>query len=219
MAREYSRISTGTNPPYVLDLDVATTLMEVARSLVMAPTMPWLGLGAPRTLSPCKTVTTRWSVYSTKCLVAFIPGDSFYHSMKPGIPYSNLRQGEPYYTGYQRFGTGQLPGPAMSFSPHLPEADLDQDASPSSEWRLHNCWVSHAEEDGINLTYGNDAYGGGSISGYGSNHAMAGSSGTSAPQPLQIGGYSMVSVFHQMSSDNHPLILSFHEAKYSLQQP
>ncbi|KAF8503264.1 hypothetical protein F5888DRAFT_1660221 [Russula emetica] len=45
--------------------------------------------------------------------------------------------------------------------------------------------------------YGNDAYGGGSISqaGYGFNHAMAasGSWGTPAPQPLQNSDYSMPS--------------------------
>jgi hypothetical protein len=108
----------------------------------------------------------------------------------------------------------------MNFSPHPPEADPNQDAS--SEWRFStsSCWVSHVpEDDEIHLTHGNDAYGGGSISGYGSNHAMVvGTLGTPAPQPLQNGDYSMVSVFHQMSSDNHPLTLQFHEAKYSIQQ-
>jgi hypothetical protein len=52
---------------------------------------------------------------------------------------------------------------------------------------------------------------------------MAGGSWeTPAPQPLQNGDSSMVSVFHQMSrplSENHPLILPFHEAQYSIQQP
>jgi len=135
--------------------------------------------------------------------------------MKPSIPYSNLRQGEPY--GYH-FGTEQLPGPTMSLSPHLPEAVPDQDAS--SKWRFNTCRVSHAEEDEILLTYGNNTYGGGSISGYGPNHAMAGGSWeTPAPQPLQNGDSSMVSVFHQMSSDNHPLILPFYEANHFIQQP
>jgi hypothetical protein len=62
MAQKYSRTSTTEiNPSYVLDLDMATTLMEEARSLVMAPTMPWLGgLGGLRPLNPCKIVTTRW---------------------------------------------------------------------------------------------------------------------------------------------------------------
>jgi hypothetical protein len=69
--------------------------------------------------------------------------------MKPSIPYSNFRQGEPYYAGYH-FGTEQVPGPTMSFSPHLPEAAPNQDAS--SEWRFRTCWVSHAGEDEIHLT-------------------------------------------------------------------
>jgi hypothetical protein len=39
---------------------------------------------------------------------------------------------------------------------------------------------------------------------------MAGSWGTPAPKPLQNSDYySMVSVFHQMSSDNYPLTLPF----------
>jgi hypothetical protein len=150
--------------------------------------MPRLGLGGLRPLDPCRTVTTRWSVYSAKCLATFT--HSLYHSMKPNIPHSNLRQGEPYYAGYH-FGAEQVPGPTMSFSPHLPEADPNQDAFHSS------CWASQAEDDEVHQTYGNDGYGR-SISGYGSNHAMAG--GTCeipAPQPLQKGDYSMVSVFHQ----------------------
>ena len=135
--------------------------------------------------------------------------------MKPSIPYSNHGQGEPYYAGYHFPSTEQLPGfsTRMSFSPQLPEAD------PSSEWRFHTCWVNHAEEDETHLAYSNDAYGGGSASGYGPNHAMAGSWGTPAPQPLQNSGYPMVSVFYQMSSNNHSLILPFHEAEYSIQQP
>jgi len=69
--------------------------------------------------------------------------------MKPTISYSN--PGEPYYPGYH-FGAEQVPGhgPTMSFSPHLPEADPNQDAS--SEWRFRTCWVSHAEDDEIHLT-------------------------------------------------------------------
>src|SRR6266566_6455056 len=216
MAQQYRRTSTEINPPYVLDPDMATTLMEEARSLVMAPTMPWLGLGGLRPINPCKMVT-RWSVYSTKCLATTI--HSFYHSMKPTIPYSNL--GEPYYAGYHS-GAEQVSGhgPTLSFSPHLrvPEAVPDQDAS--SEWRLSTCRVSHAEEDEILLTYGNNSCGGGSTSGYGPNHTMAGGSWeTPAPQPLQNGDSSMVSVFHQMSSDNHPLILPFYEANHFIQQP
>jgi hypothetical protein len=139
--------------------------------------------------------------------------------MKPSSPYSNLRQGEPDYAGYH-FGAEPVPGPTISFSPslHLPDADPNQDAS--SEWRFDTCRVSHAEDDEIHLTYGNDGYGGGSISGNGSNNAMAGGTWeTPAPRPLQNGDHSMVSVFHQMSSDNHPLILPFHEAKCSLRQP
>jgi len=66
--------------------------------------------------------------------------------------------------------------------------------------------------------YGNEAYGEVSISGYGSNHGIPGSWGTPAPQPLQNSDYSAVSIFHEMSSDNHPLILPFHEAKHSIQQ-
>jgi hypothetical protein len=139
-----------------------------------------------------------------------------HHSMKPSNPYSNLREGEPYYAGYHS-GTEQVPGPTMSFSPRFPEADPNQDVS---EWRFDTCWVSHAEKDDeIHLNYGNDDYGGGSVSVYGSNHAMAGGPwGTPDPQPLQNSDYSMVSLFHQISSDNHPLILLFHEAKYSIQQ-
>ncbi len=83
--------------------------------------------------------------------------------MKPTIPYSNL--GEPYYAGYHS-GAEQVSGhgPTLSFSPHLrvPEAVPDQDAS--SEWRLSTCRVSHAEEDEILLTYGNNSCGGGSTS-------------------------------------------------------
>jgi hypothetical protein len=151
MAQKYSRTSIEISPPcYVLDLDMETTLMEdsEARSLVqvMAHTMPcqWLGLGELRPLNPCKIVTTGWSVYSTKRLATII--HSSYHSIKPSIPYTNLRQGEPYYTGYP-FGTEQAPGPTMSFSPRLPEAVPNQDA-----WRFHTCWVSRAEGDEIHLT-------------------------------------------------------------------
>jgi hypothetical protein len=216
MAQKYSRISVEINPPYVLDLDfMATTLMEEARSLVMAPTMPWLArLGGLRPLNPRKIVTTRWSVFSTKRLATII--HSPHHSMKPSNPYSNLREGEPYYAG-NHSGTEQVPGPTMSFSPRLSEADPNQDVS---EWRFDTCWVSHAEKDDeIHLNYGNDDYGGGSVSVHGSNHAIAGGPwGTPDPQPLQNSDYSMVSIFHQISSDNHPLILLFHEAKYSIQQ-
>jgi hypothetical protein len=109
----------------------------------------------------------------------------------------------------------------MNLSPHLPEADLNQDASSSSEcrFRTSSYWASHAEDDEPHLTFGNDGDGGGSISGYDPNYATAGGTWeTPAPQPPQNGDCSMVSVFHQMSSDNHPLILQFHEAKYSIQQ-
>ena len=149
MTQKYSRISTEINPPYALDLDMVTMHMEEARPPVIALTLPCLELGGLLPLNPCKIVTTRRSVYSypTKCLATTI--DSFYHSMKPSIPYSNIRQGEPYYAGY-RSGTEQVPLPAMSFSPRLPEAGPNQDAS--SEWRFHNGWVSHAEEDEIHLT-------------------------------------------------------------------
>jgi hypothetical protein len=154
MAQKYSRTlaSTEINPPYVLDLDMATTLIEEARPLrlVMASTMPWLpvGLWGLRPLNPYKIATTRWSVYSTKCLATII--HSFYHSMKPStIPNSNLRQAGPYYAGYH-FGTEQVPGSTMSFSPHLPEADANRDGS--SGWRFRTCWVSHSGEDEIHLT-------------------------------------------------------------------
>ena len=132
--------------------------------------------------------------------------------MKPNIPYSNLRQGEPYYAGYH-FGTEQVPRPTMSFSQHLAEADPNQDGFRSS------CGVSQVGDGKVHLTYGNDGHGR-SISGYGSNHAMAGgTSGTTAPQHLQDGDYSKVSVFRQMSSDIHLLILPFHEVNHFIQQP
>src|SRR6266567_3231284 len=111
---------------------MATTLMEEARSLVMAPITPWLGvLGRLRPLNLCKMVAPRWSVYSTKCLATTI--HSFYHSMKPTIPYSN--PGEPSYAGYH-FGAEQVPGPTTSFSPHLPEADWHPNQDTPSEWRF-----------------------------------------------------------------------------------
>ena len=159
-----------------------------------------------------------YSMVSTKFFIFSDNHPLILHSMKPSIPYSNIRQGNPYYESH--FGTEQVPGPTMSLSapPYLPEADPNQDVF--SEWRFHPCRVSHAEEDEIHLTYGNDAYGGGSISGYGSDPAMAeGSWGTLAPQPLQNGDFSMVSTSHQMSNDNHRFILLFHEVKYSIQQP
>jgi hypothetical protein len=187
--------------------------MEKAQSLVMAPAMPRLGPGELRLLNPCKIVTTPWSVHSTKCLATNVC--SFYHPMKPNMPYRNFGQREPYYTGHP-FSTEQV---SSRFSPHLPWVDPDQDGA--SEWRFHTqaCSVNRAGEDETRLTYGDDAYGGSSISGHGPNHAMTRFWGTPAPQPLQNSDYSMVSVFHQMSSDSH-LILPFHEAKYSiLQQP
>ena len=121
--------------------------------------------------------------------------------MKPGtIPQSNIS--EPYYAGHH-FRT--------SFSPRLPEADPNQNVA--SEWRIHPCCVYHAEEDSIHPSYGNEAYGGGSVSGYGPSHAIAGpgSWGTPAvPQNLQNSiyslDYSVVSLFRQMSSDTYPLI-------------
>ena len=111
--------------------------------------------------------------------------------MKPSMPFSNF--GEPYYPGYN-FSTEQVPGP---FTPRLPVADPDQDTA--SERRFHTCSVGRAKEDEAHLTYGNDAYGGGSISGHGSNDAMAqaGFWRTPAPQPPQNSDYSMVSAFHQ----------------------
>src|SRR6267154_2768234 len=125
---------------------MATTLMEEAPSLVMAQTLPWLrGLGGLWPLNPCKMVTFRWSVHPTKCLTTII--DSFYYSMKSSIPYNN--PDEPYHAAYHS-GNEQFPGPMTSISPHLPEADLNQDAS--SEWRFRTCWVSHAGEDEIHLT-------------------------------------------------------------------
>jgi hypothetical protein len=126
----------------------AAGLKEEAGSLVVA-TMPWLGpsLGVLWPLNPYKIVTTLWSVYSTKCIATIT--DSFYHSMKPSVPYSNNRQPEPYYAG-NHSGTEQVPGPTIGFSPHLPEAGPNQNAS--SGWRFHTCWVSHVEEDKIHLT-------------------------------------------------------------------
>jgi hypothetical protein len=149
MAEKYSRTSAlaETSPPYVLDLDMATALVEEAGFLVMAPTMPWLGLGVLRPLNPYKIATTLWSVYSAKCLATIT--HSFYHSMKPTVPYSTFRQGEPYYAG-NHSSTEQVPGPSIGFPPHLPEADPNQNTS--SEWRFHTCWVSHAEEDKIHVT-------------------------------------------------------------------
>jgi hypothetical protein len=136
--------------------------------------------------------------------------------MKPSIPYSDHR-GELDYAGHHFSTGGQVPGPT-SFSPHLPEADPNQNVAP--EWPVHTCWVNHTEEDGLHPTYGNDAHGGGSVPGYSPNHTIAGSWGTpAAPQPLQNNDYSVVSVFHQMSSDTHPLILPSHAAKHSVQQP
>ena len=69
--------------------------------------------------------------------------------MKPSIPYSNLGQleGEINYAGYH---FDQVLGPAMNFSPHLPGANANRGAS--SEWRFHNCWVSHEEQNEIHLT-------------------------------------------------------------------
>ena len=57
-------------------------------------------------------------------------------------------------------------------------------------------------------TYNNDAYGGGTISGYDFNLAMAGSLRTPAFRPQHNGDYSMVSVFrYPMFKGNHRLIL------------
>jgi hypothetical protein len=152
MAQKYSRTSAlaETSPPYVLDLDMATALVEEAGSLVMAPTMPWLGLGVLRPLNPYKIATTPslWSVYSTKCPATVT--HSFYHSMKPSGTYSNPRHGEPYYAG-NHSGTDQVPRPTMGFLPRLPEADPSQEGA-SSEWRFDTCWVSHADENIIHLT-------------------------------------------------------------------
>lgn len=199
---------------------MATTFIQGAQSLFMVPTMPWLGPGELqflKGLNPCKIMTTRWSVYSTKCLATIIY--SFYHLMKPNMPYSNFMQGETYHAGHP-FNTEQVPG---RYSPDLPGAGPNQDDA-ASEWRFRAqaCSASRPEEDESHLTYGDEAYdGGGSIFGHGPNHPRAGFGGTPAPgpQPLQNSDYSMVSVFHQMSSDGH-LILPSHEAKYSiLQQP
>ena len=76
-----------------------------------------------------------------------------YRSIKPSIPYyapySNLGQGdsEINYAGYQ-FGNNKVLGPTMNFS--SPGANANHGAS--SEWRFHNCWVSHEEQDEIHLT-------------------------------------------------------------------
>jgi hypothetical protein len=71
----------------------------------------------------------------------------FYRFAKPNIPYSNLGQGETNYAGHY-FGTNQVPGPTMNTP--LAGANTNQGASPV--WRLHNCWVSRAEQDEIHLT-------------------------------------------------------------------
>jgi hypothetical protein len=63
---------------------------------------------------------------------------------------------------------------------------------------------------------GNDAYGGGSISGHDFNQAMARSWGAQAgpaSQPLHnSSNYLTVSVFHPKFRDDHPLTLPFHKA-------
>jgi hypothetical protein len=51
----------------------------------------------------------------------------FYHSIKPSIPHGNPEQGETNYAGYH-FGTYQVPGPTMNFSPYPPEANINQAA-------------------------------------------------------------------------------------------
>lgn len=150
-----SRTSTGINrfnPPYLLDLDMAMTLMEDARSPGMTSTTPcltpWLGLGGSRPLNLCILATTRWSVYNAKCLGTII--HLFYLPIKPSIPNSNFGQGESSYAGYH-FDTGdQVPGPTMNFSPQNPGVNTNQVASPV--WRFHNCWVSHSEQDEVHLT-------------------------------------------------------------------
>ncbi|KAN0116637.1 hypothetical protein V8E52_005781 [Russula decolorans] len=160
---------------------------------------------AQRTTPSCDAQSYTTDIFKDQPAIRTGPGYGSYHATAgsggtsaprplqnsdysvPNIPHSNLRQGEPYYAGYH-FGAEQVPGPTMSFSPHLPEADPNQDAFHSS------CWASQAEDDEVHQTYGNDGYGR-SISGYGSNHAMAG--GTCeipAPQPLQKGDYSMYSL-------------------------
>lgn len=71
IAPRMSRTYTETSSPFALDLDMATACME-AHSLSMAPTLPWLGLGGPQPLNPCRIVTTRWSVRSTQYLAIVI---------------------------------------------------------------------------------------------------------------------------------------------------
>ncbi|KAF8478366.1 hypothetical protein DFH94DRAFT_749300 [Russula ochroleuca] len=79
---------------------------------------------------------------------AFQPQHNSDYSM-PSTSYSNLGQGETNDAGYH-FSTDQVPGPTMNFSSYVPEASSNQGASPV--WRLHNCWVSHAEQDELHLT-------------------------------------------------------------------
>jgi hypothetical protein len=148
IARNFSRISTEIKPLDILDLPLAMTRMEEARSPGMTSTPPWQSLGGPRPFNPNTIATTRWLVCSsTECLGTII--DLFYHPVKPSTSYSNLGQGETNDAGYH-FSTDQVPGPTMNFSSYVPEASSNQGASPV--WRLHNCWVSHAEQDELHLT-------------------------------------------------------------------
>jgi hypothetical protein len=73
IAPRMSRTSTETSSPFAPDLpvDMATTCME-AQYPSMVLTLPWLGLGGPRPLKPCRTVATRWSVRSTQYLAIVI---------------------------------------------------------------------------------------------------------------------------------------------------
>ena len=72
-----------------------------------------------------------------------------YHPIKPSSPNSSFGQGIINYAGYHH--SDQVLGPtSMNFSPHIPGANANRGAS--SEWRFHNCWVSHEEQDEIHLT-------------------------------------------------------------------
>ncbi len=62
----------------------------------------------------------------------------------------------------------------------------------------------------------NDMYRGDVIPGYEFNYSLAGSWEAPAPQPPGHSGYMMVSVFHTMAKEGHPLILRFLEAKRSI---
>lgn len=71
-----------------------------------------------------------------------------YHPIKPSIPNSSLGQGIINDAGCH---FDQVLGPtSMNFSPHISGANANRGAS--SEWRFHNCWVSHEEQDEIHLT-------------------------------------------------------------------